>query len=109
MVFYVFGAFLVWTAVRQAFMDHEDEEKKENAIIRFLRKRIPITDEHEGGKLRITRNGARVFTPVIRVHRARHDGPESSRHSHSSPNPQRWQLLLKRDNGTASFWFQVQP
>ena len=66
-VFYVFGAFLVWTAVRQAFMDHEDEEEKENAIIRFLRKRIPITDEYEGGKLRITRNGARVFTPVIIV------------------------------------------
>lgn len=66
-IFYIFGAFLIWTAIRQALSDHEDEEESENAIIRFLRKRIPITDEYDGGKLRITRNGKRLFTPVLVV------------------------------------------
>ena len=66
-IFYVFGLFLVWTAIRQAFMDHQDEEEAENGIIRFLRKRIPITDEYSGGKLKIERNGTKVFTPVIVV------------------------------------------
>jgi tellurite resistance protein TerC len=66
-IFYVFGLFLVWTAFRQAFTGHEDEEEMENGIIRFLRKRIPITDEYSGGKLRITRNGTKVFTPVLVV------------------------------------------
>jgi tellurite resistance protein TerC len=66
-IFYIFGLFLVWTAFRQAFTGHEDEEEMENGIIRFLRKRIPITDEYNGGKLRITKNGTKVFTPVLVV------------------------------------------
>jgi tellurite resistance protein TerC len=66
-IFYLFGAFLIWTAFRQAFTGHEDEEEAENGIIRFLRKRIPITDDYDGGKLKITKNGVRVFTPVIVV------------------------------------------
>jgi tellurite resistance protein TerC len=66
-IFYIFGIFLVWTAFRQAFTGHEDEEEMENGIIRFLRKRIPITDEYSGGKLRVTKNGAKVFTPVLVV------------------------------------------
>jgi tellurite resistance protein TerC len=66
-IFYIFGIFLIWTAYRQAFTGHEDEEEMENGIIRFLRKRIPITDEYDGGKLRITRNGTKIFTPVLVV------------------------------------------
>jgi tellurite resistance protein TerC len=66
-IFYIFGLFLVWTAYRQAFTGHEDEEEMENGIIRFLRKRIPITDEYDGGKLRIVKDGKRIFTPVLVV------------------------------------------
>lgn len=66
-VFYLFGLFLVWTAYRQAFTGHEDEEETENRLIGFLRKRIPITDRFEGAKLRTTLDGRRVFTPVLVV------------------------------------------
>ena len=66
-VFYIFGLFLVWTAYRQAFTGHEDEEETENKLIGFLRKRIPITDTYEGAKLRTTIDGRRVFTPVLIV------------------------------------------
>lgn len=66
-IFYLFGAFLVWTAWNQAFTGHEDEEEMENRLIRFLRRRISITDTFEGAKLRTTIDGKRVFTPVLIV------------------------------------------
>jgi len=66
-VFYIFGAFLIWTAARQAFTGHEDEEETENRLIRALRRRIPITDRFEGAKMRTTVDGKRVFTPVLIV------------------------------------------
>lgn len=66
-VFYIFGAFLIYTAWNQAFTGHEDEEEKENRIIGFLRKRIAFTDTFNGAKLKTTIDGKRVFTPVLIV------------------------------------------
>ena len=66
-VFYIFGAFLLYTAVSQAFGGHEQEEERENALIRVLRRRIPITDEYDGAKMRTVIDGKRVFTPVLVV------------------------------------------
>ena len=66
-VFYIFGAFLLYTAWKQAFTGYEDEEETENRIIGFLRKRVAITDEFDGGKLRTTVDGKRMFTPVLMV------------------------------------------
>lgn len=66
-IFYVFGLFLIVTAVQQAMSGREDDEKRENWLIRLLRRRVPITDQYEGGKLRTTVNGTRVFTPVLVV------------------------------------------
>ena len=68
-IFYVFGAFLCWTAWRQAFpgADHEDEIKKESFIIRMLRRRVDISDHYDGAKVRTTVAGQRMFTPMIIV------------------------------------------
>jgi tellurite resistance protein TerC len=66
-VFYLFGLFLIYTAANQAFTGHEDEEETENKLIRFLRKRIAITDRFDGAKLRTTVDSRRVFTPVLIV------------------------------------------
>jgi len=66
-VFYVFGLFLLYTAFNQAFTNHDDEEEKENKLIRFLRRRISITDDYDGAKLRTVVNGKKVFTPIIIV------------------------------------------
>ena len=66
-VFYIFGAFLLYTAWRQAFTGYEDDEQKENRIIGFLRKRVAITDEFNEGKLRTVVDGKKVFTPVLIV------------------------------------------
>lgn len=68
-IFYVFGAFLVWTAYRQAFpgSDHEDDVKKESFIVRTLRRTVDISDDYDGAKLRTVVNGKKMFTPMIIV------------------------------------------
>lgn len=68
-VFYIFGAFLVWTAWRQAFPggDHDSDVKQETFIVRLLRRTIDISDDYDGAKLRTVVNGKKIFTPMIIV------------------------------------------
>ncbi|MFB7250501.1 TerC family protein [Microbacterium sp. NPDC056234] len=68
-IFYLFGAFLIWTAIRQAMPegDHEGEAKRENFIVRVLRRRIDISEEYDEGRLRTTVDGKRMWTPMIIV------------------------------------------
>jgi tellurite resistance protein TerC len=67
-IFYVFGAFLVYTAWRQAFPGKQHgDEKQETAIVRFLRRFIDISDHYDGSKLRTTVRGKRIWTPMILV------------------------------------------
>ena len=67
-VFYIFGAFLVYTAInffRQG--EPEEEDFKENLLIRWSRRALPISKNFDGGKLTIHENGRRVFTPLLVV------------------------------------------
>jgi len=66
-IFYIFGAFLLYTAYHQAFRSHEDEEETEGKLITFLRKRITMSPEFDGAKIRTTFNGKKMFTPMIVV------------------------------------------
>lgn len=67
-IFYVFGAFLVYTAIRQAMPEKlEEDEKQENAIVRFLRRFVDISDHYDGAKLRTMVDGKRHFTPLLLV------------------------------------------
>ncbi len=68
-VFYIFGAFLVWTAWRQAFPggDHDSDVKQESFIVRLLRRTIDISDHYDGAKIRTVVNGKKMFTPMIIV------------------------------------------
>ncbi len=66
-VFYLFGAFLVYTAINLLRHRGEDEEFEENAVIRQMRKVLPITSEFEGAKIRVTQGGRKFFTPMIVV------------------------------------------
>jgi len=66
-IFYIFGVFLLITAAQQAFSGREDDEARENALIRFLRKRIAISDDFHDMKMRVTVDGRRLWTPLIIV------------------------------------------
>jgi tellurite resistance protein TerC len=66
-VFYIFGAFLLWTAWKQAQDEGEDEEDKENPFIARIRKVLPMSDKFDGGKVRTVVDGKKVFTPMVIV------------------------------------------
>jgi tellurite resistance protein TerC len=67
-IFYVFGAFLVFTAWRQAFPKaHENDAQAEAGIVRFTRRFVDISDHYDGAKLRTVVAGKKIFTPMILV------------------------------------------
>ncbi|TDO61076.1 tellurite resistance protein TerC [Kribbella sp. VKM Ac-2571] len=67
-VFYIFGAFLVYTAIHLAKQgENDDEDFKENAVIRFAKRRLNATDEYNGVKLTVKKNGRRFVTPMAIV------------------------------------------
>lgn len=66
-IFYLFGAFLLYTAYHQAFRSHKDEEETESKLITLLRKRIHVSDDFDGAKIRTVVNGKKVFTPMLVV------------------------------------------
>jgi len=66
-VFYFFGAFLVYTAITLIRGHGEDEEYEENALIRRLRKVLPLTEEYVGSKVRVVRDGRKLWTPLLIV------------------------------------------
>lgn len=66
-VFFLFGAFLIFTAVKLVIGGDEDEEYHENALIHALRKVVRITDEYDGERLRTEKNGVKYWTPMLIV------------------------------------------
>lgn len=66
-IFYIFGAFLLYTAYHQAFRGHDDEAESENKLIKLLRKRVHVVDDFHGMKLRVEVDGRRGFTPLLLV------------------------------------------
>ena len=67
-IFYLFGAFLIFTAVRQAMPEkHDEDAETESFIVRTLRRFIDVSDEYDGSKLRTTVNGKKILTPMLIV------------------------------------------
>ncbi len=66
-IFYIFGAFLLYTAVRQTLEGSAETSDKDNGVIRLLRRRVHITKDFDGSHVRTTVAGRRVFTPVLVV------------------------------------------
>jgi TerC family integral membrane protein len=69
-VFYVFGAFLLWTAfklARQGSTDDDQEEYEQSRLVRFAQQHLPATAEWNGTKLFTRENGRRLVTPMFLV------------------------------------------
>ncbi|RFS84074.1 TerC/Alx family metal homeostasis membrane protein [Actinomadura spongiicola] len=65
-VFFIFGAFLIWTAIGLVRGDDEDEFK-ENALLRWAKRIIPTSEEYDGSRFTTRRGGRRHFTPLAIV------------------------------------------
>jgi len=65
-VFYIFGAFLIYTAINLA-RDKDHNDDGENAVVKIARKRFNVSEEWHGLKLFIKTNGRRAVTPMFLV------------------------------------------
>ncbi|MFS0692128.1 TerC family protein [Streptomyces nitrosporeus] len=69
-VFYIFGAFLIYTAwklIQEARADEDEEEWEENRLLKSVERRFGVADRYHGTKLFIQKNGKRVLTPLMVV------------------------------------------
>jgi tellurite resistance protein TerC len=67
-IFYVFGAFLIYTAVKLAREgESDDDEYEENVLLKWVEARFPATNVWQGTKLFATLNSGRVITPMFIV------------------------------------------
>jgi tellurite resistance protein TerC len=71
-VFYLFGAFLVWTAVKVAREgvgddDPEGEDYRPPALVRLVQRVLPTTDAYQGVRLTAKVDGRRHVTPMLLV------------------------------------------
>ncbi|MFF5337622.1 TerC family protein [Streptomyces sp. NPDC013181] len=69
-VFYIFGAFLIYTAwklIQEARAGEEEEEFEENRLLKNIERRFGVADRYHGTKLFIRNNGKRVLTPLMVV------------------------------------------
>ncbi|WP_330286165.1 TerC family protein [Streptomyces sp. NBC_00576] len=69
-VFYLFGAFLIWTAwklVQDAKAGSHEDEYEENKLLKMAERKFGVADRYHGTKLFIVENGKRIMTPMMVV------------------------------------------
>jgi tellurite resistance protein TerC len=71
-IFFVFGAFLVWTAwklLKEARRGGvaADEEYEENRLLKTIERRFPSTDRYHGTRLLVREDGRLLMTPMLVV------------------------------------------
>ncbi|MEU6880577.1 TerC family protein [Streptomyces sp. NPDC046712] len=69
-VFYLFGAFLIYTAwklIQEARADEGEDDWEENRLLKSVEKKFGVADKYHGTKLFIKVNGKRVLTPLMVV------------------------------------------
>lgn len=64
-VIYIFGAFLIVTAIKMLFESKEEIEFERKLIVRLLKKFMPISKEMDGGKFLTMQNAKRAATPML--------------------------------------------
>uniref|UniRef100_UPI0036BEA04B TerC family protein n=1 Tax=Streptomyces californicus TaxID=67351 RepID=UPI0036BEA04B len=69
-VFYIFGAFLIYTAwklIQEARAGEDEDDWEENRLLKKIEHRFGVADQYHGTKLFIRRNGKRILTPLMVV------------------------------------------
>ena len=66
-VFFLFGAFLIYTAIQLARHRDEEPEVGSNPLLKLMEKVLPTTREYDGAKVVTRIEGKRVATPLLLV------------------------------------------
>jgi tellurite resistance protein TerC len=66
-IFYVFGAFLLFTGAKMLFFAGQKPDLDRNPLILWMRRHMRVTEGYEGEKFFTFRNGMRYATPLLLV------------------------------------------
>jgi tellurite resistance protein TerC len=66
-MFYLFGAFLIYTAWKLISSGDEDEGFKENRALKLVRRVLPSTENYDGARITTVVDGRRLVTPMLIV------------------------------------------
>ncbi len=66
-IIYIFGAFLIYTAVKLATQNESGMHPEKNPVVNLFRKIMPVTQEYEGAKFFTRVSGKLVATPLFIV------------------------------------------
>lgn len=66
-IFYLFGAFLVYTGVKIVRNRGTDVHPEENPVVRFFQRFVPLTREYHGKRFLVRRDGRLLATPLLLV------------------------------------------
>ena len=66
-VLYIFGAFLLFTAVKIARHQDTQVHPEANPVLRVVRRIVPSTPDYDGQRLFTRRSGRRLATPLLAV------------------------------------------
>ncbi len=66
-IIYVFGALLVITGIRMAVKQDEEFDGDQNAVVKLVRKFLPVTSDYRGKHFFAMENGRRHATPLFLV------------------------------------------
>ena len=64
---YVFGLFLIASGIKMLIAIDQEPDMSRNRIVRFMRSRFRVTDEYEGEKFWVRRDGLWYMTPMFIV------------------------------------------
>jgi tellurite resistance protein TerC len=65
--FYAFGLLLLYTAWKLGTHDEIDVDPEHNPALRLIRKRVPMSNDYDGGRLITKVGGKRIATPLVAV------------------------------------------
>ncbi len=66
-IVYVFGAFLVYTGVKIIFQEQTEVHPEKNAVLRLVRRFVPVVHEYHGTRFLIRQDAKRYATPLLLV------------------------------------------
>ena len=66
-IIYIFGGFLIYTGIRMAFHKDEAMAVEENAMVRLLRRFMPVSDRYHDGDFFVRHGGKLMATPLFLV------------------------------------------
>jgi tellurite resistance protein TerC len=66
-VLYLFGAFLLYTGVKMLKAVDEQPDVKNNPVLRFARRHLPVAEGDHGERFLVWKDGKRYVTPLLLV------------------------------------------